>query len=66
MHEVCSYSLTKLGGGEPPDSPAASRTGTERRSETSDEWVDDVSDADDYTWSVVRRLKELSTNDDSQ
>ena len=57
MHEVCSYTLTKVGGGDWPDSPAASRTGTERRSETSDEWVDEVSDADEPSWTVVRHTE---------
>ena len=68
VHEVSSYRLTQLGNGSvQPDSPAPSSeagtvsiasatrtTATERRSETSDEWID-VSDGDDQpAWTVTR------------
>lgn len=62
VHEVCSYKLTQLGNNNTvPDSPAPSlagtststRTGTERRSETSDEWID-ISDPDEPAWTVTR------------
>lgn len=61
VHEVCSYKLTQLGNGAVPDSPAPSlagtststRTGAERRSETSDEWID-ISDPDEPAWTVTR------------
>ncbi|XP_059350138.1 uncharacterized protein LOC130686438 [Daphnia carinata] len=61
VHEVCSYKLTQMGSGAVPDSPAPSlagtststRTGTERRSETSDEWID-ISDPEEPAWTVTR------------
>ena len=71
VHEVSSYRLTQLGGvsvpvpGSPaPSSEAgttslasATRATTERRSETSDEWID-VSDGDgngdEPAWTVTR------------
>ncbi|KAK4029716.1 hypothetical protein OUZ56_022685 [Daphnia magna] len=61
VHEVCSYKLTQMGSGAVPDSPAPSlagtststRTGAERRSETSDEWID-ISDPDEPAWTVTR------------
>ncbi|KAI9560075.1 hypothetical protein GHT06_014085 [Daphnia sinensis] len=61
VHEVCSYKLTQIGSGAVPDSPAPSlagtststRTGAERRSETSDEWID-ISDPDEPAWTVTR------------
>lgn len=65
IHEVCSYKLTQLGNAAGaaavPDSPAPSlagtsistRTGTERRSETSDDWID-ISDPEEPAWTVTR------------
>ena len=53
MHEVCSYTLTKVGGGG-----AGGGETNERRSETSDEWVDDISETEELTWTIVGQVAE--------